>query len=94
MKSFPTRCSGWSACAAAFFHADESVGALEIDVAVETLHEVVEQWVIERVAHDAALLPNAVLCCSRSCRATQRRNLRSSTPCPRAGRQCVPFPHL
>ena len=30
--------------------------------------------------------------CPRSCRATHRRNLRSSTPCPRAGRQCVVFP--
>ena len=37
--------------AAAFFHADEPVGALEVAVAVEGLHEVVEEWVVERLAH-------------------------------------------
>jgi hypothetical protein len=37
--------------AAAFFHADEPVGALEVAVAVETAHEVLEQWVVEGVVH-------------------------------------------
>lgn len=51
MKSFPTRCYGWSARAAAFFHADEPVRAAE--VAVEVGHKVLEQWVVERLAHVA-----------------------------------------